>query len=164
MNLPWARLAAFVAIFAVLQYAYLSIGSGMVERFVIEQVTVGGAARVLNWLDPAAGVVAQGARLSAPGGGLHVLAGCEGADVALLLGSALLVSTLPWRQRLLGLFTGLLLVLVLNQLRMLALFHAYRHHRQAFELLHGTLLPLAMVLVTAAFYLYWVGRAAPGRR
>lgn len=164
MSMPWARLGAFAAIFAALQFAYVSLGSGRLERFVIEKVTVGGAAWVLNRLDPGAGVVAQGARLVAPGGGLHVLAGCEGMDVALLLGSALLVASLPWRQRLLGLLAGLLLVLVLNQLRMLALFHAYRHHRQAFELLHGTLLPLAMVLVAAAFYLWWVGRAAPVHR
>jgi exosortase/archaeosortase family protein len=63
-----------------------------------------------------------------------------------------------------GVAAGLLLVFVLNQLRMLALFQAYRHHRQAFELLHGTLLPLAMVLVAVAFYLFWVGRAVPLRR
>jgi exosortase/archaeosortase family protein len=164
MSPPWARLWAFVALFAILQTAYISIGSGRIERFVIEQVTVGGTALLLNWFDPDSAVVAQGARLSAPGGGLYVRAGCEGTDVALLLSSALLVANLPWRQRLLGVAAGLLLVFVLNQLRMLALFHAYRHHRHAFELLHGTLLPLAMVLVAGAFYLVWVGRAAPLRR
>lgn len=164
MNMPWSRLGAFVVLFAILQMAYTSLGSGQLERFVIEQVTVGGTALLLNWLDPASGVVAEGARLAAPGGGLHVRAGCEGTDVALLLGSALLVANLPWRERLLGLAAGLLLVVVLNQLRMLALFHAYRHHRHAFDLLHGTLLPLAMVLVAGAFYLVWVSRAAPLRR
>ena len=164
MSLPWARLWAFVALFALLQTAYISIGSGRIERFVVEQLTVGSSALLLNWLDPGSAVVAQGARLSAPGGGLHVRAGCEGTDVALLLSSALLVANLPWRQRLLGVAAGLLLVFVLNQVRMLALFQAYRHHRQFFELLHGTLLPLVMVLAAAAFYLFWVGRSAPLRR
>jgi exosortase/archaeosortase family protein len=158
MSMPWARLWAFVALFATLQFGYSSIGSGRLERFVIEQVTVGGAAMWLNWIDPGSGVVAQGARLAAPGGGLHVRAGCEGTDVALL------VANLAWRQRLLGLAVGMLLVCVLNQLRVLALFHTYRQHRHVFELLHGTLLPLAMVLVAAAFYLFWVSRAEPVRQ
>jgi exosortase family protein XrtM len=164
MNLPWSRLLLFLAVFAMLHLGYTWAFGGTLERFVIEQLTVRNAAMLLNWLDPQLGVAAQGARLTAPGGGLQILGGCEGTDVALLLCSALLVAHLPWRQRLLGLALGLALVFVLNQLRVLALFHAFRRDRQAFELLHGSVLPLLMVIAAATFYLYWMGRSAPSQR
>lgn len=155
------RVVAFVALFAALQGAYTAQRGGAVERFVIDTLTVRTAAALIDWGWPAIGVVAEGARLKAPGGGLNVLNGCEGVDVAALLVAAMLVAPIPWRRRGLGLLAGLPLVFVLNQLRVIALFHAYRHDRDGFELMHGGVAPLLMVLATGLFYLLWVERSRP---
>jgi exosortase/archaeosortase family protein len=156
LNVPWSRLCALLAVFIGLQWAYGSLAGGRIERFVIEQATVRSAVFVIRRLDPAAQASADGARIVAPGGGLHVREGCEGTDVALLLVSALLVAPLGWRWKCLGIAAGVVLVFVLNQARVLALFYAFRHYRHGFDLLHGTLLPLSMVLAAAGFFLLWV--------
>jgi exosortase/archaeosortase family protein len=155
---PWKGVMLFLALFAGLQFAYTSAWQGKLERFVIEELTVRPVAALLNAMDPHLGVQAHGSRLAAPGGGLNVLGGCEGTDVALLLCSAFMAARIGWRARCLGLVIGLLWVFALNQARIIALFHAYRWHPPAFEILHGSLLPLGMVLLAAAFFLRWTAR------
>jgi exosortase/archaeosortase family protein len=158
MTVPWKRWLLFLALFAGLQLAYTSAWQGRIERFVIEQLTVRPSAALLDALHPGLPVSADGPRIVAPGGGLNVLGGCEGTDVALLLGSALLVAPIGWRDRCLGLVLGLAGVFALNQLRIVVLFLAHRGQLPGFELLHGTLLPLGMVLLAAVFFLFWTGR------
>lgn len=160
MTPPWTRVLLFLALFAGLQFAYTAAGQGRLERFVIEELTVRPAATLLNTFDPDLAVEARGSRLAATGGGLNVLGGCEGTDVALLLCSAFLVARLGWRTRCLGLVLGLLWVFTLNQVRIIALFHAFRWHPPAFEVLHGSVLPLGMVLLAASFFLLWTGRSS----
>lgn len=164
MNPPrWGwRVAGFLALFLLLQALYGQGQGGALERWVIEDATVGVAAQLLQWLAPELSVRAQGARLVAPGGGLNVLAGCEGVDVALLLVAAMGVAPLPWRTRLAGLALGLPLVFVLNQVRVLLLFHAWRVDRGWFELLHGALAPLVLVLLVGLYFMAWAGRVPRG--
>lgn len=158
------RVAGFLLLFAALQGTYTAQRGGALERFVIDTLTVRTAAALIDWGWPAIGVVADGPRLRAPGGGLNVLNGCEGVDIAFLLLAAMAVAPIPWRRRLLGLVAGLPLVFLLNQLRVIALFHAYRHDRDGFDLLHGGVAPLLMVLVVGVFYLVWVERSVTPER
>lgn len=155
------RVAAFVVLFAALQGTYTAQRGGAVERFVIDTLTVRTAAALIDGGWPAIGVVADGPRLRARGGGLNVLNGCEGVDIACLLVAAMLVTPIPWRRRALGLLAGLPLVFVLNQVRVVALFHAYRQDRDTFDLLHGGVAPLLMVLAVGLFFLLWVERRTP---
>lgn len=153
------RVVAFVALFAVLQGGYTAQRGGAFERFVIDTLTVRTAAALIDWGWPAIGVVAEGSRLKARGGGLNVLNGCEGVDIACLLLAAMAVAPIPWRRRVLGMLVGLPGVFALNQLRVMALFHAYRIDRDTFDLLHGGIAPLLMVLGVGLFYLLWVERS-----
>jgi exosortase/archaeosortase family protein len=154
-----ARVALFLLLFSLLQLGYEAARSSTLQRLVIEQATVQPAAALIGVLWPHLQVRAEGTRIRAEGGGLNVLHGCEGLDVALLLLAAMLVAPLPWRTRLWGLAWGLPLVWALNQARVLALFHAYRHDRAWFELLHGGLAPLLLVLLVAAAFSLWLGRS-----
>lgn len=90
LRLP-GRLLLFGLLFGLLRLVYDTLGDGAVPTWVIQGFTVPTAAAVLGALDPQLGVMAIGARLQASGGGLQVLAGCEGSDAALLLASAMLV-------------------------------------------------------------------------
>jgi exosortase family protein XrtM len=151
------RLAIFAASFALMQHLYARSAGGALETFIVNHLTVGTAAALLDWADPTLGVTARGARLTAPGGGINVLNGCEGTDVAFLLISAFLVAPVSWRRRLAGVGIGLALVFVLNQVRVIALFHTVRSAREWFDVLHGTVAPLVLIAVTGAFFAFWVG-------
>lgn len=158
------RVAAFFVLFALLLAGYEAARGTWLERFVVEEATVATAAGVIRAIDPSLPVRAEGARLVAPGGGLVVLAGCEGVDVLLLLAAAMAVAPIPWRARFVGVLVGALLTFALNQARVVGLFYAFRLDRDLYASLHGVVTPLAMALAAGAFFVAWHARFTRPRR
>ncbi len=157
-----ARVFGFLALFLLLQGAYTFAQGTRVERWVIDEATVGTAAWLIDRIAPEVGVQAVGSRLRAPGGGINILNGCEGVEVVFLVAAAMLVAPLAWRWKVLGLWLGTGWVFALNQVRVLALFFAYRHDQGWFDVLHGVVAPLVLIAATAAFFLVWLDRCAGG--
>jgi exosortase family protein XrtM len=153
------RILLFALAFACLQALWLNARDTAVERFVIDDLTVRPAAAVIALLTPTVGVIADGMRLKAAGGGISVRNGCEGIDVLLLLTAAFAACHLSWRQRLAGIAGGALLVFALNQLRIVALFYASRGDRAWFDALHGTVAPVILVISAGLFFTFWLKRA-----
>lgn len=149
----WTSLLVFLACFVLLQWGWELARGTALERFIVHRATVGTATALINWLTPHVNAHAEGASIVASGGGLNVQRGCEGVEVYLLLSAALLAFPLAWRVRLGGLAGGLLLVLVMNEARLLALFYSFRSHRALFDQLHGLVTPLLMVTGVLLFYL-----------
>lgn len=157
----WLLALLFIVVFLALQTGYGALRGTWVERLVIDALTVKPAASMIRALSPDIGVKAEGTRLKAPGGGINILNGCEGTEVMFLLYAAFAAAAMPWRARFMGLFAGTLLVYALNQARVLALFYAYRSDKGLFDLLHGTVAPLALIALTTLFFLFWLERHGP---
>lgn len=153
---PILRTTAFLTVFALLQLLYGAAAGTGVERFVIDQMTVRPAAWFIDLVNPSVQVQPSGPRLRAPGGGIGVLPGCEGADVAFLLMAAMAVAPIRGRQRLIGALVGTVLVFVLNQARVVSLFYAFRIDGSVFELLHGIVAPLMVIIGAGAFFVLWL--------
>lgn len=151
----------FISIFFLLQWAYQTLDGTAIYRFYLETLTVRPSAILIQWIVPQEGVVAQGHRLIWPRGGLSLFNGCDGVEVMQLLLAAFVATAGPWRQRLWGAASGLLLVYVLNQARIVALYFAVRHDRALFELLHGLVGPLIIIALTTLFFVWWTGRNEP---
>ncbi len=165
MKLLSARVLAFVVLFGLMYWGLASFWSEGVSHWVIDVATVEPAAWLARTVTGNAGIVASGSHLRAPDGAINVLYGCEGTDVLMLLVAAMLVAPGSWRKRLLGLLAGSALVFFVNQLRVLALFFAFRQYPDWFGAIHGLLGPmLVIVAVTAFFYvwLYWARVRADG--
>jgi exosortase/archaeosortase family protein len=158
----WGSALMFVAVFFILQMSYGACRGTWVEHLVIGDLTVAPTAALINALTPEVGVKVLGNRLLAPGGGITVLKGCEGTEVMFMLVAAFAAVVMPWRTRLLGLGLGILMVFCLNQLRLVGLFYAYRSDPSLFDLLHGTLAPIALVIAVAVYALFWFQHAADG--
>jgi exosortase/archaeosortase family protein len=154
----WGSALMFMAVFFILQMGYGACRGTWVEHLIIGDLTVAPTAAVINTLTPQVGVKVLGNRLLAPGGGITVLKGCEGTEVMFMLVAAFAAVVMPWRRRMLGLGLGILLVFCLNQLRLVGLFYAYRSDPLLFDLLHGTLAPIALVIVVAVYALFWLQR------
>ncbi|MCR5881908.1 archaeosortase/exosortase family protein [Rhizobacter sp. J219] len=153
------RAIAFVLLFMALQAGWEAARGSWLERLWVHHLTVQSATQVITVLTPEVPAVAKGPRISAPGGGINVLFGCEGTDVVFMLTAALLVFPMAWRQRLGGWLAGLAWVLVLNVLRIVALFYAYRSDPGLFDLLHTAAAPLVMVVLTGLFFHVWLARS-----
>jgi exosortase/archaeosortase family protein len=147
------RALAFLLLFLALQTLYRVAPGRWIEVLLIEGLTVPLAAGLLQLLAPSLGVVASGAELIAAGGGLRVYRGCEGSELLLLWTAAMAVAPLRplWRMPLL--VGGLLLMVALNQLRVLLLFFAHREWPASFEALHDLLLPLLLVAAVGALFM-----------
>lgn len=150
------RLVFFLAVFATLQGLYEAAKGGWVERLVIDHATVQTAAWLIDTVDPSVGVESAGPRLRAPGGGINVLNGCEGTEAVFLMVAAMLVAPLSLRARLTGLLAGTLVVFVLNQARVVALFYAFRSDKAVFDMLHGIVAPLLLIIAASAFFVVWL--------
>lgn len=127
------------------------------EHFILGDLTVTPTAMVINFLTPSVNVKALGNQLIAPGGGITVLKGCEGTEIMFMLVAAFTAIVMPWQRRLSGLCFGVLLVFCLNQVRLVTLFYVFRNEPSLFNLLHGTVGPIVLILCVAIYVFYWMG-------
>lgn len=153
----WVSALVFLSVFFVLQMSYDACRGSDFEHFILGDLTVSPSAIVINLLTPAVHVKALGNQLIAPGGGITVLKGCEGTEIMFMLVAAFAAISMPWRRRLAGLGLGILLVFCLNQVRLVTLFYVYRSEPSLFNLLHGTVGPIVLILCVALYALYWMG-------
>ena len=157
----WVSLLLFIGTFALLQYGWEMARDTAIERMVIHEATVKPASALIGLLTPGIAARPLGASIVANGGVLHVMRGCEGVEVLFLLAAALLAHPLNWRVRLGGLTGGLMLIFVLNEVRLVALFYSYRQDHALFDQLHGLVTPLIMVAAVVVFFmglLHWQDR------
>lgn len=161
------RSVTFLVVFLLLQGLWAGVRGTSVERLVIDEATVGSSVALINLLTPEVGAAAAGTRIRAQGGGLNILNGCEGVEVLFLLLAGLSVLGLSFRRWIVAVVYAFLLVFALNQLRILALFYAYRSDKALFSLLHGTVAPVVLIAASALFLSLWVkvgaGRTAAGK-
>lgn len=153
----WISALVFLAVFFILQMSYDACRGSDFEHFILGDLTVSPTATVINLLTPAVHVKALGNQLIAPGGGITVLKGCEGTEIMFMLVAAFAAITISWQRRLVGLGLGILLVFCLNQVRLVTLFYVYRSEPSLFNLLHGTVAPIVLILCIALYALYWMG-------
>jgi exosortase family protein XrtM len=89
---------------------------------------------------------------------LRIMRGCDGVEAWLLMATAMVAFPVPWRRRLAGIGLGSLLVLGLNQVRIVSLFHLVRHRPEWFDVAHGLVWQSVMVVASALLVLVWVER------
>ncbi len=156
--------ALSLAVFCTLDYGdYLAQGT-FLSRWTIDLLTVRPAAAIINVVLPSAAATANGHSLFSPFGQLNILPGCEGTEAMFLLLAAVLPYPAPWRRRLIGVFSGVLLIYVLNVLRVVALFASLRWHPGWFGPLHGVVAPTAIIFAGCLFFLVWANSVAKPER
>lgn len=157
---------AFAAVFASLYLAASLAWNAGLSRLVIDQATVRPAAWLSRQLSGDPSIVADGDRLRSASATIHVLPGCDGTDVLMLLAAALTCAPLRLRDRAAGIAAGAVLVLALNQARVVALLFALRLRSPWFGPLHGLIAPLAIAIAVTVYVVAWTRRAsrpAPAR-
>lgn len=146
----------FIAIYMLLQFAYLSAPDWFVKDFLVSQITVIPGASFINFLFNDVSVHAEGTRIVSGQGSINVLRGCEGTETMLMLIAAVLASGRKFIALGFGLCLGCLLIFVLNQLRIAGLFWVVVYQRDLFDVIHGYIAPLFIVASAAGFYLLWL--------
>lgn len=154
------RVGLFALIFAALQWGWSVQQDSALFRLWVEDLNVRAAVVLIAAVQPESGAAAAGPRVQAPGGGINVLQGCDGAELLWLMTAAFAVAPLAWRWRLGGWLAGLLLVWLLNVTRITALFFAWRSDPRWFDWLHNYIGPIVLVALLA-LYFQWIMHRAP---
>lgn len=144
----------FLGIVVVLQLAWEASRGTLFERWVIDVATVQPSAWLINLLWPLqASVDAKQNHLVSSQGQLNILNGCEGLDAIFLLVAAFLAYPFDLIRRLVGVVLGVLVVYLANQIRILVLWNVHLFHRDLFGLMHGVIMPLALIAVCMLYFL-----------
>lgn len=159
-TLAFWRVGLFALIFAALQWGWSVQQDSALFRLWVEDLNVRAAVVLIAAVQPDSGAAAAGPRVQAPGGGINVLQGCDGAELLWLMTAAFAVAPLAWRWRLGGWLAGLLLVWLLNVTRITALFFAWRSDPRWFDWLHNYIGPIVLVALLA-LYFQWIMHRAP---
>jgi exosortase family protein XrtM len=165
----WAlarRGLVFLLVFLALQLGWQALSGTAVQKFIVHDCTVQTAAALVNLLTPNVHASAVNFTLQAVGGSLNIINGCEGMEALFILCAALVVAPMPWKLRALGFLFGTVVVFVINQARILVLFYAYRTDASLFDLLHGTITPIAVVVLVCSYFYAWLNysqRSLPER-
>jgi exosortase/archaeosortase family protein len=148
----------FFFAFALLQVSWLLLRDHAFGHFVRGEITVKPAVAMINLFSPSIHAQALGNQILAPGGGLVIKLGCEGLEAMFILIAAILASDVKFRNMLMGMLTGTLLVYVLNQARILLLFYTNRSDKALFHLLHATIAPIVLIAIVGIFYYWWLNK------
>jgi exosortase/archaeosortase family protein len=159
-TLAFWRVGLFALIFAALQWGWSVQQDSALFRLWVEDLNVRAAVVLIAAVQPDSGAAAAGPRVQAPGGGINVLQGCDGAELLWLMTAAFAVAPLAWRWRLGGWLAGLLLVWLLNVTRITALFFVWRSDPRWFDWLHNYIGPIVLVALLA-LYFQWIMHRAP---
>ena len=146
----------FILLFILMQAGWQMVRDDAIGHFIRGTVTVKPAVMMIHLLTPHIQASALGNQILAPGGGLVIKIGCEGIEALFILIAGLFSVTMAWRAKLSGMLLGLMLIYVVNEIRILVLFYAFRADKALFQLLHGTIAPLALIAIAGLFYHYWL--------
>ena len=80
---------------------------------------------------------------------------CDGTDLAVILGLAILLSPAPWQARTWGVAAALLLTQLLNLVRLVCMFLIGAYFPELFDLLHHVLWQAIAIVFCVGLYAAW---------
>lgn len=87
---------------------------------------------------------------------LDIQRGCDAIDAIAIFAAAMLAFPAPWRRKLGGIVGGVLVLMVLNQVRILSLYLVARHAPAAFETVHVEIWQPLFIALAIGLWLAWV--------
>jgi exosortase H (IPTLxxWG-CTERM-specific) len=149
---------------------YVALVVGLSNLLLVETIDRDLFGHVRNGIAALAGAVlslfrgdvsSAGQTVWVGGSAVEIVNGCTGVDVAIFLGSAMLVYPAAWTAKLRGVALAFAVVLVTNFLRVLTLCLLNASSPRAFELVHVYVWPAFISLVCLATLLVWIRSATP---
>jgi len=152
----------FLLVFGLLVAGFEACRGTAFEHVVVDDVILGPTVRLINAVIPDDHAVLVARTIIAPGSArLHVVRGCEGIELFLMLLAAIAAFPASLRHRVQGLVLGSLLAYLLSVSRLVGLYYTLHYWPDAWEALHGLILPLGPVVLMALFFLRWSSADSP---
>ena len=130
-----------------------------VQRAVVLPWTAGLtqlSAALITLFDPQVAAFGKVLQSRANGFAVSIEAGCNGIEAALVLVAAMLAFPATWKQRAIGIASGLAAVQALNVVRVVSLFYLGQWSPRAFEWSHLYLWQALIMLDVLIVWLMWI--------
>jgi archaeosortase B (VPXXXP-CTERM-specific) len=162
----WSRLSPavrFVVTFLVtlgilsLVYPELSVryNAQMLRFMAATASAVGLGLKVLGQA-----VTVDGRYISTPGISVEVIEECTGAYEIIIFWAAVLAYPARWRARVIGLFGGMIALLLINVLRMMLLVAVGNRWPQSFQFMHIYFWQATLILMIVSVWILWIKMVA----
>lgn len=157
---PWQFGCKFALFFTVLFLVWEGARGSRFEGLLMHDLVLAPTANLINMMAPSEAVRVEAHRLVTSSSALRITRGCEGIEMLLLLTAGLLAFPATLKHRVRGFLIGLAIVYFLTIARIVLLHFALRYSPNAWDMLHGLVLPLSPVLLVALYFLRWSTAAA----
>ena len=151
-------LALYAATVTLYNFSYRFTSETLIKRLQVQP-----AAFLIRQTLPEVPIHYTATAIRSPTLKLQIMRGCDGVEAWLLLVTAVVVFPVPARRRMAGVLYGTLLIMGLNLIRIVSLFHLAMKKPEWFELAHVMIWQSAMVLAAIAFVVIWMDPRAVGR-
>ena len=145
----------FSCFYCLLHSAYYLVPDSFLREQVYYHLIIAVCVEVINFLVPAENVSGQGNILYAPAASLEIVRGCDGAGSLFLLIAGITAFRTALLKKIKGLLLGITVVLMLNLIRVIALYFIVVYQYDWFTPVHAYYAPGLMVLVCVWFFSWW---------
>lgn len=105
----------------------------------------------------------QGSIINLPSISLNVEFGCNGLEAVMIYAVAVLTFPASWKQRIVGIIAGFVVIQILNLIRIVALAYAGVYHRELFDLIHLYVAQGVMIAVALGTFVLYLNYLSHGR-
>jgi len=141
--------------YAMLHFLYFALPDHLLRDGVHYYGIVLPAAKLLNVVAPLEAVSAQHGTLQSAKASLEIVRGCDGAGVIFLLVAALIASSAGAKHKVMGILSGVVLIYVLNELRVIVMYFVVVYRNDWFSPLHNYFVPMLLIMTSVLFFLWW---------
>jgi exosortase H (IPTLxxWG-CTERM-specific) len=154
---PNRLILRFVLLFALGLVLFQIAFQGYLLESGFFQVYLARTADLASWLMRLFGLDAStsGKFISVRGGGVSIENGCDGLQATMLYVIAVLAFPAPWRAKLWGVVAGVLVILLLNQARIISLLLLQVHVPDFFQTAHVSVWPALIILAALLVWILW---------
>ena len=148
--------ALFIILYALMHFGYLAVPIEYLINFVYRWGINEPAALVINAITSADTVRVEGHRLISKTAILEIVRGCDGSGVFFIMSSAILAFTASPRFKAWGVLSGLVLIYLLNQTRVVVLYFVVSNKPDWFTPLHTYYIPTLLIIIMCCFFIWWL--------
>ena len=149
-------LTMFIVIYVFCHALYLIIPNSFLANVVYHHGIVSLAMQIINFCSPVEATQAVANKLVSSKASLEIVRGCDGAGATFLLMAAILAFKASWKQKMLGMGIGLLLMFVFNQFRIISLYFIVVYQYSWFEIVHTYIAPTLVVVMVCVYFSGWI--------
>lgn len=146
----------FIGLYALMHFSYLAVPIEYLINFVYKWGINEPAAWVINAITAADTVRVEGHRLISKTAILEIVRGCDGSGVFFIMSSAILAFTASIRFKFWGVLSGLILIYLLNQTRVVVLYFVVSNKPDWFTPLHTYYIPTLLIIIMCCFFIWWL--------